>query len=177
MVSEHYAKSKALEPKAFRKLLFQLGVTDCIQAPKQTVSLSQVNKPTSPWGSVNLGDAAEAGWVIQDHSAQEFEALVQSVAAAEDQTQALPSMQYLAEMLSAHWAAHLGHWLAATCVNKSTGEIRGHTRSCFCWAASCTLYSLSLMLHVVHTVQTNSMSKKSSARLLHPCSFHMLQIR
>lgn len=124
MVSEHYAQSKALEPKSFRKLLFHLGATDCIQAPKQTVSLSQASKLTSPWGLVNLGDAAEGVWVIKDHSAHEFEAVVQSVIAAEDQTQMLPSMQYLAELLSVHWAAHVGHWLSATCVNKSTGEVK-----------------------------------------------------
>ena len=72
---------------------------------------------------MDLGDAAEGGWLIQDHSAKEFEAVVQSVVAAEDEAQALPSMQYLAEMLSAHWAAHLAHWLSATCVNQSTGTL------------------------------------------------------
>lgn len=122
MVSEHYAQSRALEPKSFRKLLFKLGVTDCIQAQKQTVSLSPASKPTSPWAGGDLGDAAEDGWILQDHSSREFEAVVQSVLAAEDQTQLLPSMQYLAELLSVHWAAHVSHWLSATCVNKSTGN-------------------------------------------------------
>lgn len=123
-MSEHYAQSRALEPKSFRKLLFKLGVTDCIQAQKQTVTLSPASKPTSPWAEVDLGNAAEGGWVLQDHSSREFEAIVQSVIAAKDQTQLLPSMQYLAELLSVHWAAHAGHWLGSTCVNKSTGGSR-----------------------------------------------------
>ena len=153
MVSEHYAQSKALEPKSFRKLLFQMGVTDCIQAPKQTVSLSQASKATSPWGLVNLGDADESGWVVQDHSAQEFEAVVQSVIAAEDETQVLPSMQYLAELLSVHWAAHAGHWLSATCLNKSTGDARA---AFFCTsggacAACLSLYYLMSTVRTVHT--------------------------
>ena len=157
LLSEHYAHSKALEPKSFRKLLFQLGVTDCIQAAKQTVSLSQASKPTSPWGLVNLGDAAEGGWLIQDHSAQEFEAVVQSIIAAEDETQVLPSMQYLAELLSVHWAAHVGHWLSATCVNKSTGN----ASSAFCTsggacAACLSLYSLLSTVHTVHSCGNHS---------------------
>lgn len=181
MVSEHYAKSKALEPKSFRKLLFQLGITDCIQAPKQTVSLSQVDKPTSPWGSVNLGDAAEGGWVIQDHSAQEFEAIVQSLAAAEDQAQALPSMQYLAEMLSAHWAAHLGHWLSATCVNKSTGEVHavcsatpGNDSAGLLTVLGTVCHSY-FMLFILSIRYVQNVTRKTSALQQLFDMFHMLQ--
>jgi len=44
---------------------------------------------------------------------------VQSVLTAEDQTQGLRSMQYLAEMLSAQWAAHFSHCMTATCTTSS----------------------------------------------------------
>lgn len=132
LVSEHYAQSRYLEPKHFRRLLFQLGVSDCIQAPRQKVVLSPTSKPTSPWADVDLGEAPEGGWIIQDYSAEEFEAVVRSVLAAEGQRQASGSMQYLAEMLSAHWVAHLSHWQKTTCVSQS-GEVHSE-----CVPTSCT---------------------------------------
>lgn len=117
-----------MDPKHLRKLFYQLGVTDSIQAPKQTVVLPTASKPTSPWGAVDLGEAPDGGWVIQDHSAEEFEAIVESVLAADDESQAVRSMQFLAEMLSSQWAAHLSHWVSATCVSRS-GELLS---SCAC---------------------------------------------
>ncbi|KAL3151290.1 hypothetical protein ABBQ38_013128 [Trebouxia sp. C0009 RCD-2024] len=118
VLSEHYAQSSCVDPKHLRKLFYQLGVTDSIQAPKQTVVLPTASKPTSPWGAVDLGEAPDGGWVIQDHSAEEFEAIVESVLAADDESQAVRSMQFLAEMLSSQWAAHLSHW-----------DITGHGRA------------------------------------------------
>lgn len=119
VLSEHYAQSSCVDPKHLRKL----SVTDSIQASKQTLILTPANKPTSPWGAVDLGEAPDSGWVIQDHSAEEFEAIVESVVAAEDESQAVRSMQFLAGMLSSQWAAHLSHWVSATCVSRS-GEVR-----------------------------------------------------
>ena len=119
ILSDHYAQSMYVEPNHFRKLLFQLGVTDYIQAPKRTVVLTPADKPTSPWGLVDLGEAPDSGWLIQDHCAVEFEAIVQSVLAAEDESQTVHSMQFLAEMLLSHWAAHLSHWVSATCLSRS----------------------------------------------------------
>ena len=117
-----------------RKLLLQLGVTDCIPAPKQTLVLTPASKPSSPWGGVDLGEAPDEGWIIQDRSAEEFEAIVQSVLAAEDESQAVRSMQFLAGMLSSQWSAHVGHWVNATCVHRS-GETR--CRSCMRRKSAC----------------------------------------
>ena len=123
IVSEHYSHSKYLEPQRFRKLLFQLGVTDCIQAPKQTLTLSPASKAASPWADTDLGSAPEGGWRLHDFSLSEFEAIVESVVAAEEKdTPGLHSMQYLAEMMSAHWAAYLSHCCTATCTN-SAGKL------------------------------------------------------
>ena len=83
--------------------------------------LTPAGKATSPWADLNLGDAPQDGWPVQDHSADEFEAVVVSVLAAQDQTGALSSMQYLAGLLSSKWAAHFSHQLTAT-VTDSAGK-------------------------------------------------------
>ena len=119
LVSDAYAQQSMVEASHFRKMLFQLGVTDCIQVPKKQVTLLLANKSNSPWAAADLGDSPDGGWLMQDYGADEFEAVVQSVLAGMEEDHSLRSLQYLAEMLSAQWAAHYSHNLTASCTTRS----------------------------------------------------------
>ena len=140
LVSDAYAQQKIVEPSHFRRVLFQLGISDCIQVPKRELILSPADKPQSPWVAADLGDAPQGNWVLQDFACEEFEAVVQSVLASMDDSQSLRSLQYLAEMVSAQWAAHYSHNLTAACTSRSGRYPFGMETAAWKWRLAAGVY-------------------------------------
>ena len=119
-VSSIYSEQNMLPPDSMRKLLLQLGAADHIAVPQKTCTLQPSDKAASPWADLDLGDAPQAGWTINDFYSGEFEAVVQSVVQnAEDQAQMLTSLGNVINILSSRWEALYRHCLTSTCTQQS----------------------------------------------------------
>ncbi len=120
MISSRYSEQGMLPADQMRRLLLQLGAADHIAVPQQTFLLQPSEKAASPWSDVNLGDAPQAGWTINDYSGAEFEAVVRSITQeAEDQAQMLTSMKNVASIVSSRWEVLYSRCLTATCTQHS----------------------------------------------------------
>ena len=78
--SDAYLASEAGNSAAWRTLFKALGFTDFIQVPTVTIRLTDRQKAASLWADSDLGTPDASGsFTLQDWSAVEFKAVVQSL--------------------------------------------------------------------------------------------------
>ena len=78
--SDAYLASEAGSSTAWQTLFKALGFTDFIQVPTVTIRLTDRQKAASLWAGSDLGNPDDSGsFTLQDRSAVEFKAVVQSL--------------------------------------------------------------------------------------------------
>lgn len=128
-VSGIYSEQNMLPLDSMRKLLLQLGAADHIAVPQKTCTLQPSHKAASPWADLDLGDAPQAGWIINDYFSGEFEAIVQSVGCAAD----VQAMRHALHWVTCNILCRFGLSSLGMSMNSSV-------RTCSPMASSCKLH-------------------------------------
>lgn len=122
MVSDVYIENNLMTSSECRKLMLQLGVTDFISVPKRAITVTELNRASTPWPELDM----QPGCTYTDFDAAEFTAVIQSVLGTADCSTVL---QQLVETLDRRWKADYSHYLDATYTAPS-GELHSYSSSC-----------------------------------------------